>query len=57
MKVLLTEAPFNPKKNREKIQEIMFESFSVPAMYIAIQAVLALYASGRTTGGLFMSMV
>ena len=28
----------------------MFETFSVPAMYVAIQAVLSLYASGRTTG-------
>jgi actin-related protein len=29
---------------------IMFEEFNVPAMYVAIQAVLSLYASGRTTG-------
>uniref|UniRef100_A0A8D0Q0E9 Actin alpha cardiac muscle 1 n=1 Tax=Sus scrofa TaxID=9823 RepID=A0A8D0Q0E9_PIG len=29
---------------------IMFETFNVPAMYVAIQAVLSLYASGRTTG-------
>merc|ERR1712078_926465 len=28
----------------------MFETFNTPAMYIAIQAVLSLYASGRTTG-------
>ncbi|KAL3308771.1 Alpha-centractin [Cichlidogyrus casuarinus] len=48
--VLLTEPPHNPRQNRERMAEIFFETFSAPALYISIQAVLSLYASGRTTG-------
>jgi len=48
--VLLTEAPRNPKANREKMVSIMFETFQVKNVYVALQAVMSLYAAGRTTG-------
>ena len=48
--VLVTEAPRNPKPNREKMVQVLFENFSVPNVYVAIQAVMSLYANGRSTG-------
>ncbi|XP_044025580.1 uncharacterized protein LOC122863288 isoform X1 [Siniperca chuatsi] len=48
--VLLTEAATSPLENRQRMVEIMFEGFSVPFTYVAMQAVLALYAAGRSTG-------
>lgn len=48
--VLLTEPPYNPKPNRERMVEIMFEAFGVPSLNISIQGVLALLGQGRTTG-------
>ena len=48
--VLLTEPLMNPKANREKTIQLMFETFNVPSFYVAIQGVLPLYSSGRSTG-------
>mmetsp|Transcript_1451 Transcript_1451/g.2129 ORF Transcript_1451/g.2129 Transcript_1451/m.2129 type:complete len:424 (-) Transcript_1451:123-1394(-) len=48
--VLLTESPHNPTSHREQLAEIFFETFRVPALFVAPPAVLSLYASGRTTG-------
>ncbi|KAI1897404.1 hypothetical protein AGOR_G00082950 [Albula goreensis] len=53
--VLLSEAAMNPRENRQRMVELMFEAFSVPYAYVAMQAVLALYAAGRTTGVVFDS--
>lgn len=53
--VLLTEAPLNSQQNREDMLEIFFETFKVPAFYVFTQAVLSLYASGKTTGVVFDS--
>lgn len=48
--LLITEAPLNPRSNRNKMCQILFENFNIPCIYVSIQAVLSLYASGRTTG-------
>jgi actin-related protein 2 len=49
-KILLTEPPLNPKSNRQKMCEIMFEKFGFESVYVAVQAVLTLYAQGLHTG-------
>jgi centractin len=48
--VLVTENACGPRRNRELLAEIFFETFQVPSLYVAVPAVLALYAAGRTTG-------
>ncbi|XP_017888234.1 actin-related protein 2 isoform X1 [Ceratina calcarata] len=49
-KILLTEPPMNPITNREKMIEVMFEKYGFAGTYIAIQAVLTLYAQGLISG-------
>ncbi|PWN94752.1 Actin/actin-like protein [Tilletiopsis washingtonensis] len=49
-KILLTEPPMNPKRNREQMCQIMFEEYGFEGVYVAIQAVLTLYAQGLQTG-------
>ena len=49
-KILLTEPPMNPTKNREKMVEAMFENYGFDSVYVAIQAVMTLYAQGLMTG-------
>ncbi|XP_033078876.1 actin-related protein T2-like [Trachypithecus francoisi] len=48
--LLATEPSLNPRENREKMAEVMFEKFGVPAFYLSDQAVLALYALACVTG-------
>jgi len=48
--VVITGSPFDPMRNREKMGEIMFDTFNVPSLYLANTAVLSLYSTGRTTG-------
>ena len=49
-RILLTEPPLNPKKNREKLLEVMFEKYGFEGVNISVQAVLTLYAQGLMTG-------
>lgn len=49
-KVLLTEPPMNPKSNRERLITEMFETYQFEGVYVAVQAVLTLYAQGLLTG-------
>lgn len=49
-KILLTEPPMNPTRNREKLVQTMFEKYNFAAANVSIQAMLTLYAQGLLTG-------
>ena len=46
--------PADSKSNREEMTQIVLETLKAPAFYVFIQAVLSLYASGRTTGTIIL---
>jgi actin len=48
--VMLIDSALNVKANREKMVQIMFERFKVPALYVATAPVLSLSETGRSTG-------
>ncbi|KAL1140768.1 hypothetical protein AAG570_000698 [Ranatra chinensis] len=48
--VLMSEAPWNARAKREKLTELMFEKYNVPAFFLVKNAVLAAFANGRATG-------
>ncbi|MBN8548964.1 MAG: actin family protein, partial [Deltaproteobacteria bacterium] len=48
--IVVTEAPLNPTKNRERMAELLFEQFQVPALNFQIQAVMTMYSNGRVDG-------
>lgn len=48
--VLLTEAAMSTKKDREKMIQLMFETFNVPSLFLCMRAVLSLYSSGKQVG-------
>lgn len=50
MSILITESPLNPKENRAKLAETLFETFNVERIYIANSAMLGLYSYGKTSG-------
>ena len=49
-KIMLTEPPMNPKENRERLCEHMFETYAFDQVNVSIQAMLTLYAQGLFTG-------
>ena len=55
-KILLTDPPLNPKENRDRLLQTMFEHYGFAAAFIQIQAVLTLYAQGESMSDLELSV-
>ncbi len=47
--VLMSENPSNLRPKREKLMELMFEKYNVPAFFLVKNAVLSAFANGRVT--------
>ena len=48
--LIADKIPYSPKVNRERMTQIVFETFEVPKFYANYQSILALYAHGKTSG-------
>eukprot|EP01099_Mayorella_cantabrigiensis_P000281 TRINITY_DN112_c0_g1_i1.p1 TRINITY_DN112_c0_g1~~TRINITY_DN112_c0_g1_i1.p1 ORF type:complete len:353 (+),score=73.40 TRINITY_DN112_c0_g1_i1:31-1089(+) len=48
--ILVGEMPVDPKAYREKLTQIMFETFGTPGLFTAYQPLLSLYGLGKVTG-------
>ena len=53
--ILLTDSPFNPKANREKMLQMMIELYNFKGFSVSLQALLSMFASGRSTGLIVVS--
>ena len=48
--ILITESPRTSRENREKLTEILFETFNVKRLHIANSSMLGLFSYGKTSG-------
>lgn len=48
--VLITEPPLNPRGQREKLMQMLFDTYEFAAMYVANTSSLAMYSTGHVTG-------
>ena len=48
--IMITESPNSPKENKQKLTELLFETFNVQNIHIANSSMLGLFAYGKTSG-------